>query len=157
MPEQGEHTSFRLRFENAIRSSGLPGLLDDFVKCKINPEKSADAEHNLWLIAIENRTPCSTDKIGMFDDLSLIQYFLLVDEAGRVPRTGKASISNEAIAILDRLGFDHQTWALQQQALCEGKFRGHYFATSKVELTKIAARRGVKNIVNLNNCPLCEM
>jgi hypothetical protein len=156
LPEQGEHTSFRLRFENAIKCSGLPGLVDDFVKCKINPENSAYAEHNLWLLAIENPTLCGNSKIGMFDDLTLIQYFLLVDEAGRVPRAGKVSISKEVIAILERLGLDHQTWTLQQQALAEGKFRGHYLATSKVDLARIAARRGVKNIINLNNCPLCK-
>lgn len=157
LPEQSEHTSFRLRFENAIKCAGLSEHLDAFLKCNVNPQVCADAEDNLWLLAIENRTQRGKSKKGMFDDLSLFQYFLLVDEAGRVPRTGKASISNEAIAILDRLGLDHQTWTLQQQALAEGNFRGNYLAASKDDLKKVAMRRGVKYVVNLNNSPFCEV
>lgn len=152
VPEQGIHTSFQLRFENAIRSSLFPEMIDRFVNCASAAADSFDAEKTLWLLSIENRPESGEDQ-GMFDGLTLVQYMILVDEAGRLPREGKASISDAAAAILERLGLKHSVWVKQQQKLAAGSSRGHYLASSREDLRKLAMRQGKKSLVNLGGCP----
>lgn len=152
VPEQGIHTSFRLRFENAIRCSLFPEMIDRFVNCISDTEDSFDVEKTLWLLPIENR-PENGDSQGMFDGLTLVHYMILVDEAGRIPREGKASISDAAAAILERLGLKHSKWVKQQQKLAAGNSRGHYLASSREDLRVLAKRQGRRSLVNLGGCP----
>lgn len=153
VPEEAEHTSFRLRFENAIRNSIIPRLLNEFESCSTDSTQSLEVERALWLLSIENRITGETSNGGMFDDLKLIQYMMLVDEAGRIPREGKASISSKAKELLKRLGVEHKKWVKQLQRLSAGKLRGHYLSSSREELRRLAVREGKRCLVNLGGCP----
>lgn len=152
VPEAAEFTSFRSRFENAISNSAFPKLVDRYENCAVDEIDSFKGEESLWLLSIENRGE-GAHEVGMFDELSLIQYMILVDEAGRIPREGKASISEKAAAILDRLGIKHEKWAKQQQILAKAKVRGHYLAANREILRHLAAREGKRCLVNLNGSP----
>lgn len=152
VPEAAEYTSFRSRFENAISNSAFSKLVDRYENCVLDEKDSFNGEEALWLLSIENRGE-GAQKVGMFDGLSLIQYMILVDEAGRIPREGKASISEKAAAILDRLGIKHEKWAKQQQMLAKAKVRGHYFSENREILKQVAAREGKRCLINLNGCP----
>lgn len=152
LPENALHTSFRLRFENAIRNSLFPEAIDRYANCEVNQKNAVDMEESLWLVSIENRAVGDIGK-GMFDELTLIQYMILVDEAGRLPRIGKAAISDRAVEILDRLGIKHAKWVSQQQRLAKSFLRGNYFSGNRSELQRVAERQGKRCIVNLGSCP----
>jgi hypothetical protein len=152
VPEAAEYTSFRSRFENAISNSAFSKLVDRYENCVLDEKDSFNGEESLWLLSIENRGE-GAHEVGMFDGLSLIQYMILVDEAGRIPREGKASISEKAAAILDRLGIKHEKWAKQQQMLAKAKVRGHYLSENREILKQLAAREGKRCLINLNGCP----
>jgi hypothetical protein len=152
VPEAAEYTSFRSRFENAISNSAFSKLVDRYENCVLDEKDSFNGEESLWLLSIENRGE-GAHEVGMFDGLSLIQYMILVDEAGRIPREGKASISEKAAAILDRLGIKHEKWAKQQQMLAKAKVRGHYLSENREILKQVAAREGKRCLINLNGCP----
>lgn len=152
LPEKAEFTSFRLRFENAVRSNLFPEMADRFNRCLVDGIGCFKAESSLWLISIENRSEDGSCD-GMFDGLSLIQYMILVDEAGRLPREGKASISSEATEILRRMGIEHSKWRKQQLKLGLVPMRGHYYATDREVLRRVAEREGKRCVVNLNGSP----
>lgn len=152
VPEAAEYTSFRQRFENAIRSPAFNLMVDRYEDCALYEKDLIGIEESLWLLPIEN---CSDAAVanGMFDEVTLVQYMILVDEAGRLPRVGKASISEKAAALLDRLGINHDIWVRQQQLLAAAQFRGHYFCGSREVLQRVAAREGKRYLMNLNGCP----
>lgn len=152
VPEAAEYTSFRTRFEDAIRSPAFTQMLDRFQNCSLGESDVLSIEESHWLLPIENRSD-SQIATGMFDEITLVQYMILVDEAGRIPRVGKASISEKSAALLERLGINHDIWVRQQQLLAAAQFRGHYFCGSREILQRVAAREGKRCLMNLNGCP----
>jgi hypothetical protein len=152
VPEAAEYTSFRQRFENAIRSPVFTQMVERHQNCSLSEGDVLSIEESHWLLPIENRSD-SQVATGMFDELTLVQYMILVDEAGRIPRVGKASISEKAAALLDRLGINHDIWVRQQQLLGAAQFRGHYFCGSREVLQRVAAREGKRYLMILNGCP----
>lgn len=149
-PEQSKFTSLRLRFENALKSWKLDELITSLQTCKPLTGETAEIENLLWLIAIENRSDYSLAQMGMFENITLSQYFLLVDQAARMPRIGKASLSAEALGILERMQIAHESWIRVQQEMATGRFYGNYFAFSRQTLRKVAERLGKRHLVNLN-------
>ena len=65
---------------------------------------AAGLEEGLWLCPIEGRRKLDSPREGMLEGFSLGNYLLLVDYTGRLFREGKAVISAELGAILERLG-----------------------------------------------------
>ncbi len=149
-PEESKFTSLRLRFDNALRNWKLDELITSLRNCVSFESKTSEIEKLLWLVAIENKPRATGDKLGMFESVTLGQYFLLVDQAARIPRVGKASLSIESLGILDRMAIAHERWVRINQALATGVFRGNYLSSSRETLRRIAKRLGKRHLVNLN-------
>ena len=77
----------------------------------------------------------------------------LVDYTARLYRAGKAAVSREVAAILDRLGSTAEEWQERLEKLRQGRFLGRYFATTRDRLREVAQRLGVKRVPNLGGCP----
>ena len=65
---------------------------------------AAVLEEGLWLCPVEDRRGLDSPREGMLGGFSLGNYLLLLDYTGRLYREGKAVISAELGAILERLG-----------------------------------------------------
>ena len=67
-------------------------------------------EERLSLCPIEDRRRLDSLREGMLEGFLLSNYLLLVDYTGRLFREGKARISAELSAILERLGSSVEAW-----------------------------------------------
>jgi len=85
----------------------------------------------------------------MLEGLSLGIYLLLVDYTGRLFREGKAVISAELDAILERLGSSAENWQARLQKLSGGQLLGRFFAATRSRLREVAQRLGVHRLANL--------
>jgi hypothetical protein len=106
-------------------------------------------EESLWLCPIEDRRELDSSREGMFEGLSIGNYFLLVDYTGRLFREGKAAISAELAGIFDRLGSRAENWQARMEKLRKGRLFGRFFAASREKLREMAARLKVRHLVNL--------
>ncbi|MEY4566564.1 MAG: hypothetical protein RLY14_1534 [Planctomycetota bacterium] len=151
-PEASPFTSIAIRFRNVIRQGRAADLAAAYQECGLNKQRTAELEQSLWLLEIEDRSKYGARREGMTDEITLAQYFLLVDYTGRKLRDGKASMSPEVAQVMERLKISEQLWLEQQRSLASGTFRGNYFATSREKLREIAERRGKRHLVNCNGC-----
>jgi hypothetical protein len=76
----------------------------------------------------------------------------LVDYTGRLFREGKAVISAELGAILERLGSSVENWQARLQKLAGGRLLGRFFAATRSRLRDVAQRLGVHRLANLTGC-----
>jgi hypothetical protein len=65
---------------------------------------AAGLEESQWLCPIEDRRRLDSAREGMAEGFSLGSDLPLVDYTARLYRAGKAAVSREVLAILDRLG-----------------------------------------------------
>jgi hypothetical protein len=114
---------------------------------------SSGLEESLWVCPIEDRRGLDSAREGMFQGLSLGNYFLLVDHSGRLFREGKAAISAELAGILERIGCRSDLWVDRMEKLREGRWLGRIFATSRMKLRDLARKLGVRHLVNIAGCP----
>jgi hypothetical protein len=114
---------------------------------------AAGLEESHWLCPIEDRRRLDSTREGMIEGFSLGSYLQLVDYTARLYRAGKASLSREAAAILDRLGSSAENWHARLEKLRQGRLLGRFFATSRARLREVAERLCVKRVPNLGGCP----
>jgi hypothetical protein len=89
----------------------------------------------------------------MFEGFSLGNYLLLVDYSARLFRQGKATLSRELAAILDRLGSSADHWQTRLEKLRQGRLLGRFFATRRARLREVAERLGLRRVPNVAGCP----
>jgi hypothetical protein len=77
----------------------------------------------------------------------------LVDYMRRLFRQGKASISADLAAILERLGCNAQSWQHRMEKINADRLFGRFFATTRAKLREICERLGVRHVVNLSGYP----
>jgi hypothetical protein len=105
--------------------------------------RSAGPEHGLWIAGIAKAT-MDTRSAPI---LSVDDYLTLVDETGRIVRTGKrGAIPAHLAPILDRLQLDLDAW-LDLMAN-RGSFRGGAFGALAARAAE-ALRRGARWIVDI--------
>jgi hypothetical protein len=68
-------------------------------------------------------------------------------------REGKASLSRDVAAILDRLGSSADHWQARLEKLRQGRFLGRFFATSRKRLREVAEQLGLRRVPNVAGCP----
>ena len=88
----------------------------------------------------------------MLAGFSLGNYLLLVNYTGRLFREGKAVISAEPGAILERLGSSAENWQARLQKLASGRLLGRFFAATRTRLQEVAQQLGVHRLANLAGC-----
>src|SRR5262249_10851769 len=115
---------------------------------------TAGLEDAHWLCPIEDRCRIDSSREGMIEGFSLGSYVLLVDYTGRLFRQGKAMVSREVAAILERLGTDADTWQARMQKLNGGRLLGRFFAASRQRLREAKERLCLRRAVNLGSCPV---
>ena len=113
---------------------------------------AAGLEEGLWLCPIEDRRKLNLPREGMLEEFSLGNYLLLVDDTGRLFREGKAVISAELSAILERLGSSAETWQARLRKLAGGRSLGRFFAAMRSRLREVAQSLGVHRLANLAGC-----
>jgi hypothetical protein len=113
---------------------------------------AAGLEEGLWLCPIEDRRKLNSPREGMLEEFSLGNYLLLVDDTGRLFREGKAVISAELSAILERLGSSAETWQVRLRKLAGGRLLGQFFAAMRSRLREVAQSLGVHRLANLAGC-----
>jgi hypothetical protein len=113
---------------------------------------AAGLEEGLWLCPIEDRRRLDSPREGMLEGFSLGNYLLLVDYTGRLFRQGKAVISAELGAILERLGSSAENWQARLRKLAGGRLLGRFFAATGPRLREVAQRLGVHRLANLAGC-----
>ena len=89
---------------------------------------------------------------GMLEGFSLGNCLLLVDSTGRLFREGKALISAELGAILERLGSSAEHRQARLQKLVGGRLLGRFFAATRSQLRKVARSLGVRRLASLAGC-----
>jgi hypothetical protein len=71
---------------------------------------STGLEESIWLCPIEDRRELDSFREEMRQGFSLGNYLRMVDYTGRLFCDGKAAISAELTAILERLGTSAENW-----------------------------------------------
>ena len=79
-------------------------------------------------------------------------YLLLVDYTGRSFRAGKAALSREVAAILDRLDSTADQWQARLEKLRQGRLVGRFFASRRKRLNEVAQQLGLRRVPNLAGC-----
>ena len=97
---------------------------------------AAGLEEGLWLCRIEDRRKLDSPREGMIEGFSLGNSLLLVDYTGRLFREGKAVISAELGAILERLGGSVEDWQARLRKLAGGRLLGRFFAATRARYGK---------------------
>src|SRR5581483_9836188 len=100
-----------------------------------------------------DRRRLDSPREGMVEGFALGSYLLLVDYTSRLFRAGKAVLSREVAAILDRLGTSAEQWQARLEKLRQGRLLGRYLAATRQRLGEVALRLGVKRVPNLGGCP----
>ncbi len=152
VPETSEHTSIKQRVEH-IKAEDATTQLEAAKEGSVPGSREAGGlEEALWLCPIEDRRQLDSSREGMFEGLSIGNYFLLVDYTGRLFREGKARISAELAGILDRIGSSAEGWQVRMERLKNGRSFGRFFAASRDKLRELAKRLNVRHLVNLLGC-----
>jgi REP element-mobilizing transposase RayT len=153
VPEKSEHTSIKERVDH-VKAQGRTEDLKAAQHGSVAGSKaSAGLEESHWLCPIEDRRRLDSSREGMLDGFSLGNYLLLVDYTGRLFRNGKAALSREVAAVLDRLGSSAETWQARLEKLSKGRLFGRFFAASRTRLREVAERLGLRRVPNLGGCP----
>ena len=148
-PETSRHTSVRQRVQHAKQKGKLEELKAAARGSVAGSRAAGRLEEAHWLCPLQDLRQKGSTREGMLENFSLGSYLLLVDYTSRVCRAGKARVTREVAAILDRLGTSAEFWEDRLKKLF-GKSRllGSYFSTDPDRLREIAARRGVHHIDN---------
>jgi REP element-mobilizing transposase RayT len=153
-PEESPFTSIHQRAEHIQaqgRTTDLAAAAEGSVPGSL---AAAGIEESLWLCPIEDRRGLDSVREGMFQGLSIGNYFLLVDYAGRMFREGKVLISSELAGILERLKCNSTEFTQRLEKLhLTGRWLGRFFAASRARLREAAVKLNVRHLINLNGCP----
>ena len=153
MPEASAHTSIKQRVEHV----DAQGRTDDVKAAELGSVAaqavSSGLEDAHWLCPIEDRLQLDSAREGMVEGFTLGSYLLLVDYTARLMRDGKASLSRDLSSIFDRLGCGVTTWQTRILKMRAGTMLGRFLAASRARLREVAARLGVRRLVNLAGCP----
>jgi hypothetical protein len=153
-PETSRHTSVRRRVWHAKAQGKLGELKAADWGSVAGSRAAGDVEQDLWLCPVEDRRRQGSTREGMLEGFSLGSYLLLVDYTSRLCRQGKARVSGEVAAILDRLGTSAEVWGHRIQRLFEKtRLLGSYFAADRERLRELARKRGVHHLDNLAGSP----
>jgi hypothetical protein len=98
---------------------------------------------------MENRHPLDSPRERMLEEFSLGKNLFLVDNTGRLFREGKAVISAELGAILERLGSSAENWQARLQNLAGGCLLGRFIAATRSSLREVAQCLGVSQLGRL--------
>ncbi len=154
-PEESAHTSIRARIEHCRKE----GLLNDLRAARDSSVAGIQAargcEETLWLCPIEDRRQQDAgNRRGVLDGFSLGSYLQLVDGTSRLARPGKARVSQEVTALLDRLGTTADAWeATLNRLFSTSRHTGVAFAFNRALLREEAVRRGRHHMANFSGCP----
>jgi hypothetical protein len=91
-----------------------------------------DTDH--WVQWRLNRRGLDSTREGMLQGFPLGSYVKLVDYTGRLFRQGKASISADLAAILERLGCNAQSLQHRMEKINADRLLGRFFATTRAKL-----------------------
>jgi hypothetical protein len=153
VPEASAHTSIKERVDH-VKAQGRSEDLKAAQSGSVAGSKaSSGLEEGHWLCPIEDRRGLDSAREGMLEGFSLGSYLLLVDYTGRLFREGKAAISRQVAAVLERLGSSAETWQARLQKLSTGQLSGRFFAASRARLRAVAERLGLRRVPNLGGCP----
>jgi hypothetical protein len=122
-------------------------------KPKTGAPSSAGVEDSLWLCPIHDRSHVERSREGMFKELSLQDYLLLVGYSAHLDRPRKSSASSAAPEILTRLGYSAERWHERLASLQSSKLFGRFSAASPKRLRDVAAHLGVAKLTNLGGMP----
>ena len=153
VPEASAHTSIKERVDHVEAQGRTEDLKAARTGSVAGSAASAGLEEAHWLCPIEDRRRLDSAREGMLEGFSLGNYLLLVDHSARLFREGKATLSREVSAILDRLGTSADQWQAWLEKLRQGRLLGRFFATSRQRLREVAERLGVSRVPNLGGCP----
>lgn len=153
LPEQSEHTSVKTRVDHCREQGRMADLQASRAGSVAGAKAAAGLEEQLWLCPIDDARKHG-GRAGMLDSFGLGSYLQLLDYTSRLVRRGKARVSAEVEAILDRLGTSKDVWSTTVLEL----FRrttpvGVAFAFCRDKLRAAAAHRGCHHMDNLNGCP----
>jgi hypothetical protein len=148
-PLETPYTSLRTRAAHLkrFRRTAVPR------KIKTGSKSSAHAEDSLWLCPIEDRSHVKGSREGMFKDLLLQDYLILIDYSANLGRGRKASASSPAVEILARLGFSAQRWHEHMASLQSRGLFGRFAAASRERLRDVAHHLGVAHLANVGGMP----
>jgi len=149
-PETSRHTSVRQRVQHAKAAGKLDDLKAAGAGSVAGSRAVGDAEQDFWLCPVEDRRRLGAKREGMVEGFSLGSYLLLVDYTSRLCRQGKARVSRDVAAILERLGTSADIWGRRiQQLLGKARLLGSYFTTDRQRLRELARERGMHHLDNL--------
>jgi hypothetical protein len=152
-PESGPFTSIKQRAEHVEsqgRTADVAAAQDGSVAGSL---AASGLEESLRLSPIEDRRGLDSNREGMFQGLSIGNYFLLIDATGRLFREGKAMIPAELAGILERLGSSPARWTERLEKLHKSRWIGRFFAARRAKLREVASKLGVRHLINLAGCP----
>ena len=149
-PETSRHTSVRQRVQHAKAEGKLDDLKAAGLGSVAGSRAVGDVEQDFWLCPVEDRRRLGAKREGMVEGFSLGSYLQLVDYTSRLCRQGKARVSREVAAILERLGTSADIWGRRiQQLFGKARLLGSYFATDRQRLRELARQRGLHHLDNL--------
>lgn len=148
-PELSVNTSLYERIAHVRTIDRLQDLTFAQFGNAVAMQFSAGIEESLWLNPIEDRRAFGSKRQGMVESFTLGNYLLLLDAMARRPRDGKANLPPEALSIFERLGFDLEFWAAQQQRDYSARLAGSFFSSSRQKLKDAAAQLGLHHCWNL--------
>ena len=153
-PETSPHTSVQQRVQHAQAKGQLDELRAAAHGSVAGSRAAGDVEEDLWLCPLEDRRRQGSPREGLLEGFSLGSYLLLVDYTSRLCRQGKARVSGEVAAILDRLGTSAEVWGQRMRKLFEkARLLGSYFCTDRERLRQVARQRGMHHLDNLVASP----
>jgi len=155
LPEESAHTSIQARIEHCRQQGRLNDLLAARKSAVAGVQAARGLEENLWLCPIEDRRQQdASSRRGVLDGFSLGSYLELVDWTSRLAREGKARVSQEVAALLDRLGTTSDAWgATMNKLFSTSRPTGIAFAFNRARLREEASRRGRHHMANFSGCP----
>jgi hypothetical protein len=153
-PSKSPYTSIKTRADH-LRKYGRAARSRPAAprKIKAGAASSAAVQHSLWLCPIEDRFHVDKSREGMFTDLSLLDYLLLVDYSASLDRRRKASASSPAVEILTRLGYSAQRWLERLGSLQSRGLFGRFSADSRERLRDVADHLGLAHLANVGGMP----
>jgi len=148
-PEESPYTSIKERVDHVKRRGELKKLLACEQGGSASRSLSIALELDQWLIPVDDQRSIDSERKGLIEGLTLGNYLKLVEQTGRKDRAGKIAISPDLEDIFDRLGITDSRWQDQMDRLSGGKLVGSYVAGSRERLREVAAKLGVRHLVNL--------
>jgi hypothetical protein len=153
LPESSEHTSVKARVDHCRDKGRIDDLQAARAGAVAGVRASRGMESGLWLCPIEDRRASGIKRPGLLEGFSLGSYLQLVDYTCRLVRKGKARLSTEVAALLDRIGTSAEIWDANMKRMFERtKQLGVAFSFSREKLKAAAAKRGLHHMANLNGC-----